>query len=269
MVPGMLSGMDSVLVAREGEVAIVTINRPERRNSLDASTKVALRDVLADIADDPSVRALVLTGAGGHFCAGQDLAEHAGVLDSGVQPALSTVGDHYNPIVRSLATMPKPVVAAVEGSCVGAGLGLALACDLRVFGSSAVLTTAFSAVGLTTDSGLAHSLPAAVGEARARELILLGPTFTAEQAVAWGIAGTVVDGGEAVATAVALASKLAAGPTAAFAETKRLLTDTGSRSLEETLQAEDAAQNRLGETADHRGAVAAFLAKQKPTFSGR
>lgn len=264
----MLGAMDSVLVAREGAVATVTINRPERRNSLDASTKVALRDALAEIAGDESVRAVVLTGAGGHFCAGQDLAEHAEVLDSGVRPALDTVSEHYNPIVRSLATMPKPVVAAVEGNCVGAGLGLALACDLRVFGANAVLTTAFSAVGLTTDSGLAHSLPAALGEARARELILLGPTFTAEQAVGWGISGTLVEGGQAVATATVLATKLAAGPTAAFAETKRLLTDTGSRGLEDTLEAEAAAQNRLGDTADHRGAVAAFLAKQKPTFSG-
>jgi len=262
--------MEPVVVERDSALATVTINRPERRNSLDAATKVALRDALAGVAADTAVRAVVLTGAGDHFCAGQDLGEHAGALEAGgATAAFATIDDHYAPIVRSLATMPKPVVAAVEGNCVGAGLGFALACDLRVLSSTATLITAFSAIGLTCDAGLAHTLPRAVGDARARELILLGERFSAERAVAWGVAATIAEPGEALTAATALAARLAAGPTAAYAESKRLIADTWNRSLDEAVTAEAAAQRRAGATADHAAAVSAFLAKERPTFTGR
>jgi len=138
--------MEPVLVERHDAVATVTINRPERRNSLNAAVKDALRDALAEVGADTGVRAVVLTGAGDHFCVGQDLKEHADGLAGGAEQAFATVAEHYAPIVHSLATMPKPVVAAVEGSCVGAGLGFALACDLRVVASNAVLATAFSSI---------------------------------------------------------------------------------------------------------------------------
>lgn len=259
--------MEPVLVERGDRVATVTINRPERRNALDVATKVALRDALADVAGDAEVRAVVLTGAGGSFCAGQDLAEHAAALEADPATVFDTVEEHYAPITRCLATMPKPVVAAVEGTCVGAGLGFALACDLRVFAADAALATAFTAIGLTCDSGLAATLPRAVGEARARELVLLGERFSAEQAVAWGIAGRVVEPGTALEQAQALATRLAHGPTAAYAESKRLL--AGAAGLEQTLHEEAAAQARLGASHDHPAAVAAFLAKQRPVFTGR
>lgn len=262
--------MDPVLVERHDAVATVTINRPERRNSLNAETKAALRDALAEIAADHSARAVVLAGGGGHFCAGQDLKEHADALAAGgADCAFATVDEHYAPIVRTLATMPKPVVAAVEGSCVGAGLGLALACDLRVIASDATLATAFSSIGLTCDSGLAHTLPRAVGEARARRLILLAEPFTPRQAVDWGIDAELCEPGEALAAAARLAARLAAGPTAAYAETKRLLADGATRSLAETLAAEAAAQTRAGATDDHVAAVTAFLGKERPVFAGR
>lgn len=261
--------MESVLVRQEGAVATVTINRPERRNSLDAAAKQALRDRLADVAGDATVRAVVLTGAGGHFCVGQDLADHARALAEQPDRVWDTVVEEYTPVVRSLTEMPKPAIAAVEGNCVGAGLGLALACDLRVFSTQAKLATAFSGVGLTCDSGVSHLLPRMVGDARARELVLLGEAVTAEQAVGWGIAGTLVEPGEALATAAELAVRLAAGPTTAYAESKRLLTEGWSRGLPESLAAEGAAQARAGHTADHAGAVQAFLAKQTPTFTGR
>src|SRR5882757_10901624 len=122
-----------VLVDRIGPVATVTINRPDRRNALDTATKVALREALVEVGADSTVRAVVLTGAGSAFCVGQDLAEHAEVLSTDAAKAFETVDEHYRPIVVALTTMPKPVVAAVNGACVGAGLGLALACDLRVF----------------------------------------------------------------------------------------------------------------------------------------
>ena len=259
--------MDPVSLERDGAVATVTINRPERRNALTTQVKEALRDTLTAVAEDESVRAVVLTGAGGHFCAGQDLAEHAETLASDPDHVFATVDEHYSPIVRALTTMPKPVVAAVEGVCVGAGLGFALAADVRVFARDVVLGTAFTAIGLTCDSGLAYTLPRAVGEARARELVLLAETFTAEQAIAWGIAGRLAEPSAVRDDAGALATRLAAGPTRAYAESKRLL--AGPTSLETSLTEESAAQTRLGATEDHRGAVAAFLAKQRPTFDGR
>jgi len=259
--------MSSVVIERHDAVATITINRPERRNALNTEVKVALRDALMQVTREPEVRAVVLTGAGGHFCAGQDLAEHAATLEAAPDQVFATVDAHYAPITLALATMPKPVIAAVEGVCVGAGLGFALAADLRVFSREAVLATAFTGIGLTCDSGLSYTLPRAVGEARARELVLLAESFTAEQATAWGIAGRLTSPGAALEDALALARRLAAGPTSAYAESKRLL--AGSTSLEHSVADESAAQTRLGQTADHRGAVAAFLAKTTPTFTGR
>jgi 2-(1,2-epoxy-1,2-dihydrophenyl)acetyl-CoA isomerase len=259
--------MEPVLVEERDAVAIVRINRPERRNALTRAVKVALRDTLAKVADEDAIRAVVLAGAGEHFCAGQDLAEHAEALAADPQNVFATVQEHYAPITRSLATMPKPVVAAVEGVCVGAGLGFALAADLRVLSRSAIMGTAFTGIGLTCDSGLSYTLARAVGEARARELVLLGDTFTAEQAVAWGIAARVSEPGAAVEAATALATGLAAGPTAAYAESKLLLANPTS--LEQSLSEESAAQTRLGRSDDHRSAVRAFLAKQRPSFTGR
>lgn len=259
--------MQPVIVEHHGAVAVVRINRPERRNALTVAVKEALRDALVEVAEDVEVRAVLLTGAGAHFCAGQDLAEHAAALDATPDTVFATVDEHYAPITRSLATMPKPVVAAVEGTCVGAGLGFALAADLRVFSAETVLTTAFTAIGLTCDSGLAHTLPRMVGTARARELVMLGRTFSVEEAITWGIAGEIVDAGTAAEAGLALATRLAAGPTLAYAESKALLADTGD--LDRTLAAEGKAQARLGSSEDHRGAVAAFLTKTKPKFTGR
>lgn len=259
--------MEPVIVERLDALAVVRINRPERRNALTAAIKVALRDALVAVASDDTVRAVVLAGKGGHFCAGQDLAEHAEGLRSTPDTVFATVAEHYAPITRLLATMPKPVVAAVEGTCVGAGLGFALAADLRVFAADAVLATAFTAIGLTCDSGLAHTLPRAVGEVRARELVLLGRPFSAADAVAWGISGDIVEPGSVHDAAVALGKRLAAGPTAAYAASKLLLADPAG--LDATLVAEAEAQDRLGATSDHGAAVAAFLAKDKPVFVGR
>jgi 2-(1,2-epoxy-1,2-dihydrophenyl)acetyl-CoA isomerase len=265
----MTNAPQPVLVERDGAVATVTINRPDRRNALDTATKVALRDALVEVAADATVRAVVLTGAGSAFCVGQDLAEHAAALQADAATAFDTVDEHYSRIVVALATMPKPVIAAVSGACVGAGLGLALACDLRVLSSSAKFGTAFTAIGLTCDSGLSASLVRAVGRSRASELVLLGETFGAEQALAWGISGTVAEPDEVLAQAQGLAQRLAAGPTRAYAESKALLDAASSSSLPDVLTAESAAQHRLGLTADHQRAVAAFLAKEKPTFDGR
>jgi 2-(1,2-epoxy-1,2-dihydrophenyl)acetyl-CoA isomerase len=255
---------EPVLYQIRGAVATVIINRPDQRNALDAATKTLLLERLGQAAYGDSIRAVVLTGAGSAFCVGQDLGEHAQALAADPATAFDTVDEDYNPLITLLTTMPKPVVAAVNGTCVGAGLGLALACDLRVISSAAKLGTAFSGIGLTCDSGLSVTLVRAVGQARAAQLMLLGSIFTADEAVGWGISGIIAD----PAKTVEVAEGLAAGPTRAFAETKALLSAAPSSTLAAALAAESAAQHRLGLTNDHLNAVTAFLRKEQPTFSG-
>jgi 2-(1,2-epoxy-1,2-dihydrophenyl)acetyl-CoA isomerase len=256
--------MTTVTVERDGAVASVILPGP----ALNLAVKEGLLKALRDVAEDDQVRAVVFGGTGRAFCVGQDLAEHAAALGQGRATALNTVAEHYNPIVTTLTTMPKPVVAAVNGTCVGAGLGLVLACDFVVLAEGAVLGTAFTGIGLTCDSGLSVTLPAAVGMPRARALLLRPTTFTAEQAVSWGLPFELVPADQVRPAAAELAASLAAGPTAAYAETKRLLVDGASRPLADSLAAEAAAQGRLGTTADHGNAVRAFLAKEKPAFQG-
>jgi 2-(1,2-epoxy-1,2-dihydrophenyl)acetyl-CoA isomerase len=221
------------------------------------------------VASDESVRAVVLTGAGKAFCVGQDLGEHAEALRADPGHAFDTVGEHYNPIVRSLTEMAKPVVAAINGAAVGAGLGFALACDLRIAAAGASFATAFAAIGLTADSGLSATLVHAVGASRASELMLLGDSFTAEQARDWGLVRAVVPPEQLRETALELARRLASGPTAAYAEIKKALALGAVSPLGAVLAAEGEAQARLGLTSDHQGAVEAFLAKSRPRFSGR
>ena len=256
--------MTSVTLERDGAVAAVILPGP----ALSLAVKEGLLSSLREAAADDRVRAVVLTGTGRAFCVGQDLAEHAAALEKDPATALDTVREHYNPIVTALTTMPKPVVAGVNGTCVGAGLGFVLACDFVVMATGAVLGTAFTGIGLTCDSGLSVTLPQAVGMPRARALLLRPTTFTAEQAVSWGMPFELVPADQVRAKAADLVGALAAGPTAAHAETKRLLIDGASRPFADSLAAEGAAQGRLGVTADHGNAVRAFLAKEKPIFQG-
>ncbi len=258
-----------VLVDRAGAVTTITLNRPDRGNALTSDVKTQLLAAVTAAGDDAAVRTVVITGAGTAFCAGQDLAEHAAALAEDPATAFSTIEQHYAPIVTALATMPKPVLAAINGTCVGAGLGIALACDLRIAAAGARLATAFSAIGLTCDSGLSATLVRAVGAARASELILLGEPFTAEQAADWGLVSRVVDGAVLPTAAAELATKLAAGPTLAFAESKRAIAAAVEPPLDAVLASEAEAQRRLGASSDHGDAVAAFLGKRKPEFHGR
>jgi 2-(1,2-epoxy-1,2-dihydrophenyl)acetyl-CoA isomerase len=250
-------------------VATVTLQRPEALNALDTALKTALRDLLREVADDPAVRAVVLTGSGRAFCVGQDLAEHAGNLQSQpLEQVWSTVPDHYTPIVLSLATMPKPVVAAVNGVAAGAGAAFALACDFRIVGSSAGFNMAFAAVGLAADSGSTWTLPRLVGMARAKELLLTPSTVPADRALELGLATQVVDDDAVLPTARELALRLAAGPTAAYGAIRRELAYAAGHTLAETLEFEAQAMAETGGTADHRNAVRSFLAKERPRFEG-
>ncbi|WDZ83661.1 enoyl-CoA hydratase/isomerase family protein [Micromonospora cathayae] len=260
--------MTAVRVERDGATATVRLHRPDAGNALDLAVKSALLDALREVAADDAVRAVLLTGSGPAFCVGQDLRELDAALRTDPAGAADTVEAHYNPITVLLATMPKPVVAAVNGTCVGAGLGFALACDLQVWSATATLSTAFTRVGLTCDSGLSATLVRAVGPARAAALVLLAEPFTVEQAVGWGFAGEVVAPADVEPTARALADRLAAGPTRAYAASKRLLAESAWRPLVDTLRAEATEQAALAVSRDHPAGVAAFLARETPTFTG-
>jgi 2-(1,2-epoxy-1,2-dihydrophenyl)acetyl-CoA isomerase len=260
---------DVLLYDLTDSVATVTMNRPDAMNALDTELKTALRDALTQAAADPAVRAVVLTGSGRAFCVGQDLAQHAHNLEADPDAVWSTVPEHYTPIAATLATMPKPVVAAVNGTAAGAGAAFSFACDFRVAADTAKITMAFSAVGLSADSGSSWSLPRLVGMAKAKELLLLPSTITAQQALELGLVTEVVPAAEVAARARELAVRLAAGPTVAYGAIRRALAFSAGHGLDESLEFEHRMMDLTGSTEDHRGAVASFLAKQQPTFSGR
>jgi 2-(1,2-epoxy-1,2-dihydrophenyl)acetyl-CoA isomerase len=246
-------------------VAMLTL----QDSALSHRSRAELTDVLHAVAADPSVRAVVLTGAGRAFCVGQDLTEHVESLRADAATAMDVVADSYNPMVLALAAIRVPVVVGVNGACVGAGLGLALAGDLRVAAAGAKFGTAFTGIGLSSDSGLASRLVHCLGVSRATELLLLPELVTAETALQWGLVHRVVDSGKVLEEARTLATRLANGPTAAYRAVKTVLASAATDTLEETLALEARLQSELGRTADHSEAVEAFLAKRPPVFSGR
>jgi 2-(1,2-epoxy-1,2-dihydrophenyl)acetyl-CoA isomerase len=261
---------DPVLYDLTDGVGTLTLNRPDSMNSLDTATKVALRDTLKAAADDRSVRCVVLTGNGRAFCAGQDLREHMDNLASKpLEEIWSTVPEHYSPICHSLATMPKPVVAGVNGIAAGAGASLAFACDFRVLADTAGFNLAFASIGLSCDTGSSWTLPRLVGHAKAAELLMIPRTVKAEAALTLGMATRVVPAESFADEVRSLATELAVGPTLAFAAIRRSLAYSASHSLEESLTLEAEMMAQTGKTADHRDAVAAFADKRKPTFRGR
>jgi 2-(1,2-epoxy-1,2-dihydrophenyl)acetyl-CoA isomerase len=259
---------DSVRCDLDGAVATITLNRPEARNALTAEMKNGLLAALRDCSSDTAVRAVVLTGAGQAFCAGQDLREHAGLIESGADPT-DTVRLHYNPIIMAITGMPKPVIAAVGGVAAGAGASLAFACDLRIAARRASVLMAFARVGLGADSGASWTLQRLAGPARAAELLLLAEPLAADQALSYGLFNSVVADDELAATAHALATRLAAGPTAAYAAIKKGLAFAATHGLADSLEMEAQLQAELGRTQDHRAATLAFVSKQQPSYQGR
>ena len=260
---------DALLIERSEGVATVTLNRPDSMNSLSLELKEALVAAVPELAADESVRAVVLTGAGRAFCVGQDLREHQAQLEAGDPHPLRTVIDHYNPIVSGLATLPKPVIAAVNGVAAGAGAGFAFACDFRIASNKASFLLAFAGVGLSLDSGSSWTLPRLIGSARATALSLLGEPVDAEAALEMGLVNAVVEPDRVLPAAHELAARLAAGPTTAYAAIKESIAYAATSTLNESLAKEAQMQERTGATIDHHAAVAAFVAKQKPTFTGR
>lgn len=259
---------DTVLYEVDGAVATITINRPAARNALTAEAKVALLEAVRTAAAAAHVRAVVLTGAGGAFCSGQDLREHADLLAAG-GGALDTVRRHYNPLIESIVGMPKPIVAALPGVAAGAGAGLAFACDFRIAAERASVLLAFARVGLGPDSGTSWTLQRLVGPAKAAELLMLAEPVDAPSALALGLVTSVVPDDELTTAAAALAGRLAAGPTLAYAAIKEGLLFAAAHGLSESLEMEAVLQTRLGDTADHRSATEAFVARQAPVYQGR
>ena len=260
---------DPLLVERTDSVVTLTLNRPQSLNSLDVALKEALRDALAQVEADRRCRAVVLAGAGRAFCVGQDLREHVETLSSGRRDELSTVREHYNPIASRLAHLPKPVIAAVRGMAAGAGASLAFLADFRIGGPGTSFLMAFANVGLAADTGASWSLPRLVGHAKAVELLMLAEPVPAAEAARLGLLTRLVEADDDVLpTAHELAARLAAGPTVAYAAIKRELSIGTAGTLSDALAAEAQAQAICGATEDHRAATAAFVAKEKPTFTG-
>jgi 2-(1,2-epoxy-1,2-dihydrophenyl)acetyl-CoA isomerase len=249
-------------------VGTITLNRPDALNSLTVAMKVALLAALQRARGDEQVRAVVLTGAGRGFCVGQDLNEHKAALDAG-DTALSTVTDHYNPVIEAIVSLPKPVIAAVNGVAAGAGASLAFACDIRVASDAASFLMAFARVGLGPDSGASWTLPRLIGAGRATAMMMLAEPVTASQALEMGMVSVVVPAADLGSVVGALATKLAAGPTTAYAAIKETVTFAAHHSLHDSLAKEAEAQARCGGTADHANAVEAFLNKQPAFFTGR
>ncbi|GAB3968661.1 enoyl-CoA hydratase-related protein [Plantactinospora veratri] len=260
---------EPLLIDRSDSVVTLTLNRPTAMNALDVALKEALRDTLAELEHDRSCRAVVLTGAGSAFCAGQDLREHAATLADGSTDPLGTVRTHYNPIASRLASLPKPVVAAVRGMAAGAGASLAFLADFRIGGPGTSFLMAFAKVGLAGDTGASWSLPRLVGHAKAIELLMLAEPVPADEAYRLGLLNRLVDDEQVLETARELAARLAAGPTVAYGAIKRQLSVGDAGTLSEALAAEAQAQAICGATADHRTATAAFVQKRRPTFEGR
>ncbi|KYK15835.1 MULTISPECIES: enoyl-CoA hydratase-related protein [Streptomyces] len=265
---------DTVLYEVSDGLATITLNRPEAMNALNIETKVALRDAVRSAAADEAVRAVLLTAAGERaFCVGQDLKEHIGLLsadrESGSGQTMSTVREHYNPIVRALADARKPVVAAVNGVAAGAGFGFALAADYRIVADTASFNTSFAGVALTADSGISWTLPRVVGPGRATDLLLFPRTVKAQEAYELGIANRVVPAAELRAEAEKVARALAEGPTVAYAALKESVAFALTHSLDEALEKEDELQSRAGSSEDHAIAVRAFVEKERPRYLGR
>jgi 2-(1,2-epoxy-1,2-dihydrophenyl)acetyl-CoA isomerase len=248
----------------QAAVATLTLNRPDSLNALNAQMLDELR---AAVEATPGIgaRALLLRGAGRGFSSGADLDSGSGIPDDIGAPLEA----HFNPLIEALFASPLPIVAAVNGPCAGAGCSLALSADLVVAGRSAYFLQAFINIGLIPDAGATWLLPRLAGRARAMEMMMLGERISAERALEWGLISRVVDDVDLAAEAVALATRLAQGPTIAYGLLRGLARNAGQQSLADALAAERIAQRDAGRTEDFKAGVFAFLQKRHPTFEGR
>ena len=256
---------ESLLFSNSDGIARITLNRPDRLNSFTKAMHAELRDALARLGD---ARVVILTGAGRGFCAGQDLNDRAVAPGEAVDLG-ETVEESWNPLIRTLAALPQPVIARVNGVAAGAGANIALACDLVIAARSAKFIQSFSALGLVPDSGGSWHLPRLVGQARALGLALTGEPLPAENAAEWGLIWKAVDDDRLDAEVDAVATKFASLPPLGLAAIKQIIRSSWSRTLDEELDLQRDEMRRLGFSHDYREGVAAFLEKRPAKFEGR
>jgi 2-(1,2-epoxy-1,2-dihydrophenyl)acetyl-CoA isomerase len=261
--------MASVLVSVQAGVETITLNRPDKLNALNPEMHQLLRAAFERAAVEPEIRVVLLTGAGRGFCTGQDLATRD--VSAGAAPIdlAVSLGSHYNPLVRRMRALPKPLICAVNGVAAGAGANIALACDIVVAARSASFIQAFSKLGLVPDAGGSYFLPRLVGTARAMGLALLAEKLDAEQAVQWGLIWKVVDDPQLASETQALARKLASGPTKGYGLLKKALYASAGNSLDAQLDLERDLQREAGYSEDYREGVTAFKEKREPRFKGK
>ncbi|GLS33594.1 2-(1,2-epoxy-1,2-dihydrophenyl)acetyl-CoA isomerase [Mesorhizobium albiziae] len=259
---------DTLIVAASDGVLTLTLNRPDKLNAFNEEMHRALRAGMERARDDNSVRAVLLTGAGRAFCAGQDLGDRDPRKSAETPDLGYTIETFYNPLLRLIRSINKPMLCAVNGVAAGAGANIALACDIVLAARSAKFIQAFSKIGLIPDSGGTWSLPRLLGEARAKGLALTAEPLPAETAAAWGMIWKAVDDDQLMAEASALAKRLAAGPTFGLGLTKQAIQSAASNTLDQQLDLERDLQRRAGRSADYAEGVAAFLDKRAAQFKG-
>jgi len=258
---------ETILLDITDGAARLTLNRPDRLNSFTVQMHDEVSRALEGVSKS-GARVLVLTGAGRGFCAGQDLSDRA-VAPGGEGVDLGeSLEKRYNPLIRRLASLELPVICAVNGVAAGAGANIALACDIVIAARGAKFIQSFANIGLIPDSGGTWTLPRLAGQSRAFGLALTGEPLTAERAEAWGLIWKCVDDDKLVEETNALAAKFASAPTRGLAMTKKLIRESGARTLEAQLDVERDAQRALGRTSDYKEGVAAFMEKRSPKFSG-
>ncbi|MBL4764507.1 MAG: 2-(1,2-epoxy-1,2-dihydrophenyl)acetyl-CoA isomerase [Colwellia sp.] len=252
----------------EQGVAVLTLNRPASLNSFNSQMHDEVREAMKDARDNKSVRCLVITGTGRGFCAGQDLSDRAVKVTDEAPDLGESVEKNYNPLIRNIMTMEKPVLCAVNGVAAGAGASIALACDIVLAAKSAKFIQAFCKIGLVPDSGGTFNLVRALGLPRAKALALLGDKLSAEQAQSWGMIWQCVDDEKLMDETMTLALHLATQPTKGLAKIKELMNNSFSTPMHQQLELEKYAMRELGRTSDYREGVSAFMEKRQPTFTG-